>query len=333
MPSITKVRETLKQNKESLLDRENVNGVGIGRRRVDGEYTDEFCVVVFVKSKKKEEELSRHQIVPKTLDGVRTDVVEVGEIKRLSSEHRRKVRPLVGGISIGHKKITAGTLGAVARDADTGEHVILSNNHVIANNNDAHQGDDILQPGPADNGRDVVAELDRFIPIKFNRPRRRFCSFSSLLANTFNFVAKTFNLKTRLAITALASANLVDAAVAIPLIDTRRLMKGMRKGPQGIREAFPGDKVIKSGRTTGVTNGYVDYVDVEVEVDFGPDGLARFEDQIMLTRMSEPGDSGSVILRKDDDKMVAVGLLFAGSDQVTIANRMSNVEDLLGVTF
>ncbi len=47
---------------------------------------------------------------------------------------------------------------------------MLSNNHVLANSNDATAGDAILQPGPADGGRlgpDTIAVLERFCPIEF----------------------------------------------------------------------------------------------------------------------------------------------------------------------
>jgi hypothetical protein len=41
---------------------------------------------------------------------------------------------------VGHFKITAGTIGAIAREKKTGRDVILSNNHVLANENAAKIG-------------------------------------------------------------------------------------------------------------------------------------------------------------------------------------------------
>ena len=67
-----------------------------------------------------------------------------------------------GGVSIGHYAITAGTPGAFVKDKTTAETLILSNNHVMANSNDASIGDAILQPGPADGGKspqDRIAAL------------------------------------------------------------------------------------------------------------------------------------------------------------------------------
>ncbi len=56
---------------------------------------------------------------------------------------------LTAGSSIGHYKVTAGTLGGFVRDRE-GVY-ILSNNHVLANSNKAEGPDPILLPGPADN--------------------------------------------------------------------------------------------------------------------------------------------------------------------------------------
>jgi len=56
---------------------------------------------------------------------------------------------------------------------------------------------------------------------------------------------------------------------------------------------------------------------------------ARFEDQLVTTPISEPGDSGSVVV--DRDSLLAVGLLFAGSNQATILNPMQAVLDALQV--
>jgi len=53
-----------------------------------------------------------------------------------------------------------------------------------------------------------------------------------------------------------------------------------------------------------------------------------FIHQIMTTPMVEGGDSGSLLL--DMDKY-AVGLVFAGSDQVSLANRIENVLSALNV--
>ena len=55
-----------------------------------------------------------------------------------------------------------------------------------------------------------------------------------------------------------------------------------------------------------------------------------FDQQIVSGPMSQPGDSGSLLV--DGDTQRAVGLLFAGSDQTTIYNPIEIVLDLLAVT-
>jgi hypothetical protein len=101
---------------------------------------------------------------------MRTDVYEVGYL-RAQQTPRERFRPIIpAGVSIGHFKITAGTLGAVVKDSQTGDTLILSNNHVLANSNDAALGDAILQPAAMDGGvqpGDVVAKLERFVKIRF----------------------------------------------------------------------------------------------------------------------------------------------------------------------
>ncbi len=97
-----------------------------------------------------------------------------GEID--ADSHRFKMRPAPGGISVGHVRVTAGTLGCLARGrrAPRNQRVLmLSNNHVIANSNNARFGDSIIQPGRADGGRsprDQIAILERFVPIRFGGP-------------------------------------------------------------------------------------------------------------------------------------------------------------------
>ncbi len=57
---------------------------------------------------------------------------------------------------------------------------------------------------------------------------------------------------------------------------------------------------------------------------------ALFSDQIVATLGSQGGDSGSLVVNENNE---AVGLLFAGSDRSTIANRIQNVMSELEITF
>ena len=89
-----------------------------------------------------------------------------------------------------------------------------------------------------------------------------------------------------------------------------------------LAEVDVGDTVQKSGRTTGVTVDEVIGLDAGVSVDYDVDGVARFDDQIICGPMSAGGDSGSAVYDADGNM---IGLLFAGSDTITILNRVQDV--------
>ena len=88
-------------------------------------------------------------------------------------------------------------------------------------------------------------------------------------------------------------------------------------------------RIQKSGRTTGLTTGEILQVDVTVNVQYGAGRIAQFTDQLLAGAMSQGGDSGSAVL---DEQKRLTGLLFAGSDNTTIINRIENVFAALGVT-
>jgi hypothetical protein len=217
-----------------------------------------------------------------------------------------RVRPAYGGVSVGHYKITAGTLGTCCYDASPfpgvpQRYYILSNNHVLANSNAANIGDPILQPGPYDGGTypaDVIAKLSRFVPIRFQQQGQ-------------------------------IPLNYVDAAVAegnFSDLDRRIYWVGH------LRRLFVapsvGLLVQKCGRTTNFTTGRVVNINATVDVNYGNGQVARFARQILTTNMSAGGDSGSIV---SDLEEGAVGLLFAGSPVVTVVNPILLVQQLLGI--
>ena len=312
--------------------------MGAGKRIRAGETVDheDYAMVVFVSKKKPLSALAEEDKVPSELGGVVVDVVDIGVVRALTTTRRR---PALGGISIGHKDITAGTLGSVVYDKTTNKKLILSNNHVIANSNSAKEGDDIYQPGPHDGGtsRDTIANLGKFVEIKFGGEMDwSDCPIGDFFAKTLSAISRLFNRKTRLEAVVYAEdeENLVDAALGIPTSDDIVSDELFKLGfISGISPAAPEDAVTKSGRTTGVTNGTIQYVDAEVEVSYGVGKTAYFVDQILTTNISAGGDSGSVVCKKIDGQLYATGLLFAGSETVTVLNRIEHVVDLLNIKF
>lgn len=300
--------ETKEEREPELMSLANVVGVGLGNKWSEGHDTGTKCVQVFVEHKVDTGMLSSKDRIPKTINRRPTDVVAVGTlfaggsltVGPQSLKNRR--RPAMGGDSVGHFDITAGTAGTGCYDASAfpgvpTRYYILSNNHVLANSNDANIGDPIYQPGPFDGGTedDTIGRLARFVPIKFGA----------------------------------GEENLVDAAIAeVEFHDfTREIYyQGYVKGnyaPVAIN-----DVVKKTGRTTSFTTGRVISVNATVNVNYGGGKVGRFTKQIITNDMSNGGDSGSLVVDLDGN---AIGLLFAGSSTVTIINNISYVQSLLGI--
>ncbi len=316
----------------SMLDRENVCGVGVGYKVHRGKQTDELCLLVLVSRKLPKDALDSRALVPKSIEGVTTDVIEVGEIRAHPSRTDRW-RPIPAGVSIGHYKITAGTFGTMVRDQSSNERLILSNNHVLANSNDSQLGDPILQPGTADGGRvddDTVARLERYAPISFNEEPPT-CGIATGFASFINRLASLIGSEHRLIPIRQdpQAINQVDAAVAKPVDGVEISDEILDIGViGGVTPAKLGLRVRKSGRSTGFTTGIITVMDATVDVTYG-DKKARFDNQLISTAMSAPGDSGSLLVA--EDSLLAVGLLYAGSDQVTIYNPIQVVLDRLKV--
>jgi hypothetical protein len=337
---------------EDFLSRANVVGVAVGNKEDKTAAEGERVVVVLVEKKLPLAALSAQDVIPKQIDGVRTDVYEVGYLRAYDTP-RDRFRPTIpSGVSIGHFKITAGTLGTIVTDRNTGEKLLLSNNHVLANSNDAAAGDAILQPGPTDGGQnpaDKVATLERFVRIRFvgepegplpptpdPGPDGGGCLL--ILVNLLNLLTGAAGAHQRVTLVQeepeavvrpQVVVNTVDAAVAKPL--DPNMFTGEIRGigvVSGTKLASLGQSVRKSGRTTDFTTGTVTLLNATVNVAYGSK-TGRFTGQIITTPMSQGGDSGSLIVDGTENK--AVGLLYAGSPQATIFNPIHEVLDALQI--
>jgi len=328
-------REALHQARDRLLRLENVVGVGIGHKQKGNDSSRQLALIVFVQRKLSVTALSVRDVVPREVRGVRTDVIEIG-IPRLLGRVER-LRPAQPGVSIGHYQVTAGTFGAVVRDRQTGEPLILSNNHVLANatsgqDGRARIGDPVLQPGTYDGGTmaDRIGELVRYVPLL--RPvEEASCPLARRAAAAGTLALRAVGLKRyRVRVfRTLEAVNLVDAALARP--DRPELVRPeiYEVGPvRGLAEVEPGTPVLKSGRTSGVTRGRVTAIGATLQIALGNDEILWFEDQAVSEMLSQAGDSGSLVLDEDHR---AVGLLFAGSERYTIFNPIQNVLQRLGV--
>lgn len=229
-------------------------------------------------------------------------------------------RPVPMGVSISttpsSPTIFAGTAGMRVYSLDNPDNkFILSNNHVLGAIAPTLCPDSAdlwpppltwaLQPGTLDIGHDPgedpfyqVGSVVRTVPIQFGR----------------------------------RGDNRVDAAIAYTTDEyTRSEILGIGEPNPELAEATVGMQLIKSGRTTGVTQGEVTAVNSTVRVNYGSGcGSAVFREQIMTSgNLGASGDSGSVVL--DHDTLTPVGLYFAGSQSTGVMNPISEVYDRLGV--
>jgi hypothetical protein len=290
----------------------NVVGVGVGEKNALDQPTGVMALKFFVRHKIPDEFLNDKNRLPKSLDGLPTDVEEIGIVRAFAKKKaavattmpnpRTKMRPAHPGNSIGFQlpnAVMAGTFGALVKDKKG--LYILSNNHVLANENRLPIGDPIFQPGLLDGGNaatDQIAKLARFIPLDPSGTNEVDCAIAGV-------------------------SNKADVASDILFIGQ----------PKGVTPAHNDMVVHKFGRTTDYTAGIITSINTDVTVGYDI-GSLFFSNQIIIRSLNEEpfskaGDSGSLILERQTNK--ATGLLFAGSNSHTISNHIQNVLGALKV--
>ncbi|HBA65887.1 MAG TPA: hypothetical protein DCZ48_06875 [Methylococcaceae bacterium] len=329
--TIQDIRQSLYDARRHLMNKPNVIATGVGYKITGGVKTEELCITCSVSEKVNKADLTSSDMVPSAIEDTPTDVIQTKRF-RVFQDTTGRFRPAPGGVSIGHIDISAGTLGCLVRK--NGEFYILSNNHVLANVNAANVGDPIIQPGAHDGGKfpdDHIADLADFVPINISGMVPSDCNVAGVVADILNTYARFFGSSTRLqSVRAQATENLVDCAIAKPLQPDWVIDEILQIGTiEGIAEGELGIDVQKYGRTTRYTTGRIEQIDVTANVQLGGGRYAVFTDQLMAGAMSQPGDSGSAVL---DMQGNIVGLLFAGSEETTLINRIQNVFSALGVS-
>lgn len=273
-----RIRERMESE---LLELDGVSGVS--------HRNDE--IILYVESEEHAEAM------PTVLAGVPVRTVVVGriyivpEVRPITGEkyRRSRVRPVVGGISLGDITVTAGTLGIISFDG-----FLLTNAHVIAINwrkKDWNEiGTPILQPAPYDGGDmdDVIGKLVDFEKIKIND---------------------------------VNADNHIDAAVGSVDVDNIKMSilrdRNEIVNVSGVADVNVGDVVYKSGRTTGWTRNVVIDTNATVKVRgyFSRRNFAVFRDVFLVKQpFASGGDSGSAVIK--DGKFA--GLLFAGSWRISV---------------
>ena len=219
---------------------------------------------------------------------------------RGGNDHKaRQVRPIQLGVSGGNQ-------------------YILSNTHVFAgdqvpggNNRQAVAGDAIAQAGLIDTGcrfdpNDTVANLTDWT---------RFGDGS--------------NVDGAIAATQAGSVRQDGAILEIGTIASTTA------------SAFVGQAVKKSGRTTGFTRSSISALNATISVGYtnecaGGDVTVQYTGQVLInnkgSRFLDSGDSGSLMVEDVATNPRAVGLLFAGSSSIAVANPINAVLNRFHVT-
>ncbi|WP_158843526.1 DNA/RNA non-specific endonuclease [Saccharothrix deserti] len=223
----------------------NVSSIGIGYKVVDGKPTNEIAVQFTVRQKAAPEALGAlgTSLLPETIevDGVPvpTDVLQrdyridfhVVE-EPVSSVRKTRIDPVVPGVSVGHVRVSAGTIGCVVYDRVDGTPYTLSNWHVLHGPQGA-LGEDVVQPGVHDDNRTDRNRLGRLVRSHLGAAGD--CAIATVEGRGFE-------------------PEILDLGVAVDKLGEPEL----------------GDKVVKSGRTTAVTHGVVRRVDTLAKIDYGP---------------------------------------------------------------
>jgi hypothetical protein len=209
-----------------------------------------------------------------------------------------------------------GTLGSLIQVGGT--QYILSNYHVFeadivagGNSRVAQAGDPVIQPGLIDVGCNAANAMD---------------------------VATLSGIKS------LPYSN-VDAAIAavIPgMVDPTGAILEIGTLSSSTVDAYIGQPVKKSGRTTGLTRSTVSGLNATVSISYetecagDPAFTHTFTGQIIIANKRSAflagGDSGSLMVEDVTTNPRAVGLLFAGSTQTAVANPINEVLTFFGGT-
>jgi hypothetical protein len=289
------------RNIRRIINSKNVVAVGISEKEAYGKMTGQLALTFYVEKKVPLNKLRADEAVPPTLpesvSGPRAITTDVKVIGRPRPELYVTRNPVQPGNSVGHIRSLGGTLGAFVKRGT--QLMMLSNSHVLANSGKAKKGDDIIYPGKYDGGKkpaDLVGKLVDFIQFELG-------------GDFVNHVD--------CAIASLLDSRLEDVKTAIKFLGL----------PKGVIKARRGMKITKFGRTSGRTSGEVLDVNFRTTITYPGIGVAGFIDQVLCTRYTEPGDSGSLVIDRASGR--AVGLHFSGS-AASGENRGSSIFNPIG---
>jgi hypothetical protein len=228
-----------------------------------------------------------------------------------------------------------GTLGALVEDAAKNQY-ILSNNHVLAEADQAKPGDTIDEPGLIDDACVPLSQAGSTLrpvgTLKYFAPlaSRQTNVDAALASVTPGAVDPTGSI---LQLGEPAAGGAAALGAAPPMAGTGEPLNADNLGSI---------ELVKSGRTTGLTCSTVESVDLSVRIKYFKDcaetqpyTTKTFTNQIGIAgeKFSDSGDSGSLVV--DASNAQPVGLLFSGGTDgdgtgLSVANPISDVLNELG---
>lgn len=311
---------------EDLMATEGILGTAVGQ-----DHQGNLALMVYVNSEHK----NMAELVagmPQSMGGVPVAVQVTEPFRPLlkfkpmdgGAGHRLKQEPPIKlGTSGGWRHDLAngfccgGTLGSLVQK--NGKQYILSNYHVLegdivdgGNARFAEAGDPVIQPGLID---------------------------ASCNANNAQNVATLSGIKS------LPTSN-VDAAIAQVILGQVRVdgeIIDIGRISATTVSATLNQRVKKSGRTTGLTQSVVNGLNATVSVTYDDEcagdtaftktftGQIFVKNRIKRGSFISGGDSGSLMV-EDMSNPRAVGLLFAGSATIAVANPIDQVLDFFGAS-
>jgi hypothetical protein len=223
-----------------------------------------------------------------------------------------------------------GTLGALVEDSAHNQY-ILSNNHVLAESDQAKVGDTIDLPGLIDNAcrpltSRPVGTLKYFVPLASPQTNVD-AALASVVPGAVSPDGSILQFGTQ------GTGMNASLGSAPPMAGTGELLTA---------DNLSSLRVVKSGRTTGLTCSTVETVNLNVKVDYYKDCAETqayytktFTGQIGISgdNFSDSGDSGSLVVNASNAQ--AIGLFYAGGTDgdgngLSVVNPISDVLNELG---
>ncbi len=237
--------------------------------------------------------------LPREINGVKVERRVVGKVVAYAKPGGGGTLQM--GTSTGNDlECSAGTLGCVVLKGGT--KYFLSNNHVFARENAASNGERIDAPGRYD-----------------GKPR---CARTAQCGTLAQFAQISFS-----------NNNTVDAAIVLPVAGRAYTCAEAGGYTPSATVVAPsvGLAVKKTGRTSGLTTGTIQAINVTIRVQYSS-GIATFVNQIMTPgSFQRSGDSGSLMVTQSGNN--PVGLCFAGGSGGSFANPIADVLQKFGATF